>query len=344
MADRFKLSRLCLIIYASMLIGSIIPVYAQEPETAESGLSQEELMKKLQENLKEAEARDKKYEKQIADLSNQIDRLKKKSEVAKAEQEILLQQQTIDSLRTVIQEDAVKNASLVSDCETLRDSVSFLKRELQSLAAFRKAYLLNLFKESEQYLKKPYSEISVDQLKTLKDNLSEYASDKEVAKALTEIDDAIENKGYVADMQTALSTPFNREAINKARASFSKLKERQKDFSNEQWNEFDTLDKYLSRYYASTVAFQTIIEKNNSIISQYGGNSSSSTLKDDCVEEIREVFKPYEEREISKGICNIPYLKSRFETYRKWVLSNPLNKNKEITAIESEIMSLNPTK
>lgn len=328
----------------AVLYGIATPAYAQDLYSTDTIPSQEELLKSLQMLQEEFDSQKKHYEKQIATLEDKLVRLKNKSELAKADEEIVRLNHTIDSLVTVSLADKEKIYALTNECQSKQDSISALTEELEPLLIFRKAYLVNLFKESEEYLKLPYSQISIERLDALKANLSEYSSDKDVSRAISLINDAIAYKGYVIDMETAISSPYNRMDIEKARASFTKLKNKKNIFSTAQWEEFDNLDKYLSRYNLSLIAFQKIIEKDNAIISQYGDGSASPTLRNDCIDEIKEVFKPYEEKEIGKGINSIPYLKVRFDKYRKWAMTNPLTKNKEIETIESEIMTLKPSK
>lgn len=333
-----------IILTIAVLCGFALQTYAQDFDSTDTIPSQEELMKSLQKLQEEYDSQKKQYEKQIATLEDKLERLKNKSELAKADEEIARLNHTIDSLANVSLADNEKIIALTNECQSKQDSISALTEELEPLLVFRKAYLVNLFKESEEYLKLPYSQINIERLNVLKDNLSEYSSDKDVSRAISLINDAIAYKGYVTDMESAISSPYNRSNIEKARSSFTKLKNKKSVFSLAQWEEFDNLDKYLSRYNLSLITFQTIIEKNDAIVSQYGGVSASPTLRNDCIDEIKEVFKPYEEKEIGKGINSIPYLRSRFEKYRKWAMSNPLSKSKEIETIESEIMILKPTK
>lgn len=333
-----------IILTIAVLCGFALPTYAQAFDFTDTIPSQEELMKSLQKLQEEFDSQKKQYEKQIATLEDKLGRLKNKSELAKADEEIVRLNHTIDSLTNVSLADNEKIIALTNECQSKQDSISALTEELEPLLVFRKAYLVNLFKESEEYLRLPYSQINIERLNALKDNLSEYSSDKDVSQAISLINDAIAYKGYVTDMESAISSPYNRSHIEKARSSFTKLKNKRSVFSLAQWEEFDNLDKYLSRYNLSLITFQTIIEKNNAIVSQYGGVSASPTLMNDCIDEIKEVIKPFEGKEIGKGINSIPYLRSRFEKYRKWAMSNPLSKSKEIETIESEIMILKPTK
>ena len=322
-----------IILTIAVLCGFALPTYAQAFDFTDTIPSQEELMKSLQKLQEEFDSQKKQYEKQIATLEDKLGRLKNKSELAKADEEIVRLNHTIDSLTNVSLADNEKIIALTNECQSKQDSISALTEELEPLLVFRKAY---------QRL--PYSQINIERLNALKDNLSEYSSDKDVSQAISLINDAIAYKGYVTDMESAISSPYNRSHIEKARSSFTKLKNKRSVFSLAQWEEFDNLDKYLSRYNLSLITFQTIIEKNNAIVSQYGGVSASPTLMNDCIDEIKEVIKPFEGKEIGKGINSIPYLRSRFEKYRKWAMSNPLSKSKEIETIESEIMILKPTK
>lgn len=317
--------------------------YAQRLESTDAILNQKELWEKLQNLQEDFDARQKKYEKEINSLNEKLNSKNNKSELAKANKRIISLNHTIDSLNNVILSDKELISKLTDEYQVKQDSISLLKAELQPLLVFRKAFVMNLFKKQEEYLKLPYSQISIDKLNKLKDTLSEYSSDKEVSIAISSIDKAILNKNYMTQMELAIESPFDIPAINKARAIFTKLENNKIEFSDAQWAEFHTLDKYLSRYYPSANAFQTMIQKNNEIIDQYEAGAVSTIVRDDCIDEIKAVFNLYEAKEISKGINVIPYLKSRFDEYRKWATSNPFKKGKNISDIESEIMNLKLT-
>lgn len=322
-----------ILLTVAVLWGIANPIYAQRLESTDSIPDQKELWKEFQKLQKDYNA----LQKDIASLQDKLNK-------DKANKRIISLNQTIDSLNNVILSDKELISKLTDEYQVKQDSIYLLNAELQPLLVFRKAFVMNLFKESEEYLKLPYSQISTEKLNQLKDNLSEYSSDKEVRIAISSIDKAILNASYMTEMKLALESPFDIPVIIKARELFTNLKSKKKDFSDAQWKEFETLDKYLSRYYSSVKAFQTMIKKNNGIIDQYGAGSLSTTLRDDCIEEIKTVFNQYEEKEIRKGINVIPYLKSRFEEYRKWAVSNPLNKKDNIIRIESEILKLKLTR
>lgn len=331
-----------IILAIAILFSIALTTYAQDSDSADTIPSQEELLKSLQTLQEEFNSQKKQYEKKIATLEDKLERHKDKSELAKAEEERL--KNTIDSLANVSSADKKKIDTLTNECQSKHDSISALTEELESLQDIKKAYLVNLIKESEEYLKLLYSQISIERLNDMKDNLSEYSSDKDVSRAISLIKDAIAYKGYVTEMETAISSPFKYSDILNVASRYKKLESKKSIFSPAQWEEIYNLNKYLSRYNVSLITFQTIIEKDDAIISQYEGGSDSPTLKKDCIDEIKEVFKPYEEKEIKMGINSIPYLKSRFEKYRKWAMSNPLNKSNEIDKIKYEIMILKPEK
>lgn len=335
-----KVSFKHIILAVAVICSMDLPAYSQcyDYDSIKGLPSREELLGSLKMAEKNYAAHRDQYEKQIATLQEMLRHTKNKSGLAKTDGGTARLNHTIDSLTNVSLADKREIELLKNECQSKHDTILSLKAELEPLLVFRKAYLVNLFKESEDYLKLPYSQISLERLNALKDKLSEYSADREVANAISSIDKTIANKGYVTSMERAISTPYNRAEIEKARSSFKKL--RKSDYSPAQWEELDNLDKYLSRYNLSLITFQTIIKKDNEIISTFGGGSQ--TQRKDCIDEIKEVFKPYEEREIGKGINSVPYLKSRFETYRKWAMSNPLAKSQEIERIEEEIMILKP--
>lgn len=336
---------------AAVLALTLSPLMAQDnPED-----SQEELLKKIvalqEENRalqdksealeKESEKLKADYDKQIENLNKQIDKLKDKSELGKANSLNHELSSKVDSLK----EDEVKYrqqiTALNSKVATLNDSLKDLNQQLADMAMFRKAFLMNQFKEADSYLQRPYSMIDMADLSRLRSSLREYSKDPEVRAALQNLDKAIGYKNNVSDMTLAINSPFDVQKIVKARNAFKQLSNNKADFSPEQWEEFDNLDIYLSRYNNAVAAFQQIINKINSTIETFGGDLSSPVLMEDCIQQINQVIAPYQEKDIPDRIYVIPYLKDRFDTYRKWATTSPGKKNPEILSIETEILNVN---
>jgi hypothetical protein len=315
--------------------------YAENKESTDTLLPKAELMKQIDRLKKDAEEQKKKYDKEIADLDSKLKRLKDKSQLVKAETERDFLKHRVDSLTKVSVKDQERITSLQSEVESLQNSIDSLIEEYKPMVAFKKEFLKDKFEKSQDYMNRPYSKISVEKLNELKGELAEYSADKDVNRQIKTIDNAIRKKGYVTDMVNVISSPFTQAGIIKARKSFFELQNRKKEFSPAQWAELDTLDIYVSRYNESVIIFQKIIKQCNSIISEFDG-SSGSVLTRDCIEQVGEVLKSHEGKDIDERINVIPYLKPRFEKYRKWVLSKPLNKNDEIKTIESEILTLKP--
>ena len=77
------------------------------------------------------------YEKQIATLEDKLARLKNKSELAKADDEIVRLNHSIDSLAKVSLADKGKIIALTNECQSKQDSISALTEELKPLLVFR---------------------------------------------------------------------------------------------------------------------------------------------------------------------------------------------------------------
>lgn len=331
-----------LLFIVAALMGSVPDAYAKNEESADTLRSKAELVKQINRLKKDYEEQKKKYDKEIEDLNSDMKRLKDKSQLVKAETERDSLKQKVDSLTKVSVKDQERISSLTKECESRQNSLDSLIEAYKPMVAFRKEFLKDKFKKSQDYMELPYSKISVEKLNELKGELAEYSADKEVTRQIETIDNAIAKKGYVTEMVEAISSPYNAGKVNKARALFTKLQNNKTDYSREQWAELDTLDMYLSRYEISWKTFQTIIEQNNAIIAKSGVGSSNEVLRDDCIKKVKTVFESCDSRIIEKGIGMIPYLKPRFEKYKEWVLKDPLNKKKEIETIETEILTLKP--
>lgn len=275
----------------------------------------------------------------IAKLELQNKELKGKKEITDRDNKINVLRQDSILLRDRIAKDSIKIVELNLLAKGLKGSLDSIKVELAALQMFKKDFALNLFRGSKEYLQFPYSRIESNRLDEMMAELEPYKADKDVQSAIKAIEDAKVYKGEMTAMEKVLSEPFDANAVKIARSKFTRFKSKRNKFSELQWEEFDLMDQYLSRYAPSVDAFQKIIKGINQVISQYGGYSSATAQKD-CIEEIKVVFKPYEDREIKRGIMVIPYLTQRFDKYNKWVLSNPLTPSKDIQQIETEILTL----
>lgn len=315
-----------ILIVAALMVATTQHVFSQENKEEWINLKLQQRPERLAEEL---------YENMISFEKQKKEIRKLKAEVAK-----------VDSLQNKIIEDSITLADNFSEIEMLTDSIDSLNEEMEPLRQYRKKYLIAEFENLRNYLALPYSKIDMDKLNKWKEDFSEFSKDKKVIAKIAEIDRAIENKNNVIEMENAINTPYDVKQIKKARDSFKKLETRKKTFSEAQWEEFDNLDIYLSRYKPSVKAFQDIIQKVNSIVSEYTDNGNlnviSQTAKSRIVGLISEVFTPYEDREIKLGIYSIPYLKDRFEKYRKWATENPFKKDPQIEKIIDDIMNLNP--
>lgn len=315
-----------ILIVAALMVATTQHVFSQENKEEWINLKLQQRPERLAEEL---------YENMISFEKQKKEIRKLKAEVAK-----------VDSLQNKIIEDSITLADNFSEIEMLTDSIDSLNEEMEPLRQYRKKYLIAEFENLRNYLALPYSKIDMDKLNQWKEDFSEFSKDKKVIAKIAEIDRAIENKNNVIEMENAINTPYDVKQIKKARDSFKKLETRKKTFSEAQWEEFDNLDIYLSRYKPSVKAFQDIIQKVNSIVSEYTDNGNlnviSQTAKSRIISLISEVFTPYEDREIKLGIYSIPYLKDRFEKYRKWATENPFKKDRKIEQIIDDIMNLNP--
>lgn len=322
--------------------GILGEIKAQEKESMMQSPTIESLIRQLDSLQRVRDAEKLKFEKEIKQLNSQIDKLKTKSGVTKSEERIKTLNSKIDSMSSRLRDDSVIFNAQNTKINQLRDSLVILSNDLQALEVFRKPFLMNLFEESEEYMRLPYSKIDANKLIDLRNGLSPYEADTEVSKAISRINTAMKYKEEVISLTDGITTAYDAHRIAKARNGFKILEMHKKEFSPAQWGEFDELDKFLSRYKPSLIAFQSIINEINKCIDPYSG-AENERARRDCIEDIKNVFIPYQKKEIELGINNIPYLRSRFEKYQKWATSNPLKKGEDIKTIESEILNLKIT-
>lgn len=313
-----------ILIVAALMVATTQHVFSQENKEEWINLKLRQRPERLAEEL---------YENMISFEKQKKEIRKLKAEVAK-----------VDSLQNKIIEDSITLADNFSEIEMLTDSIDSLNEEMEPLRQYRKKYLIAEFENLGNYLERPYSKIDMDKLKQWRKDFSEFSKDKEVTAKIKEIDRAIKNKNNVIEMENAINTPYDEKQIIKARDRFKELETIKKTFSEAQWEEFDNLDIYLSRYIRGARLFKSIItEINDTIIPQYNnGNIDNKTIIDDCITEINSCLRKYNEEDFKKYIFVIPYLKDRFEKYRKWATKNPFKKDRQIEQIIDDIMNLNP--
>lgn len=278
-------------------------------------------------------------------LADEVKRLKSKSAVAKAEEKNKELMMRIDSMQHVCADYQERMSLYAEQLDAARDTMAAMQHDLDNMMVFRKDFLLNLFRESEEYLSTPYGTMSLARLEDMKSGLEVYGTDPEVKNAIRKIDTAMGYKRTYDSMKAVVDMPLDVLKIREARKTFMNLEALQKKtkcFSVSQWEELDSLDISLSVYNEGALLFQSLIARILEITSQYSADVPQ--IRQDCIKRIRaEVLDHIPERTL-KIMEAVPYLKPRYERFVKWAVTNPIIQTQEIKTIIEEISVLKPTK
>lgn len=257
----------------------------------------------------------------------------KKLEESTNKKNIEIKQCKIDSLHNHI----ILLDSIMLDRQSLierlrKDSIAhaeYLKRFEPFVAEFTKKTLLS----KRSYLERLYSNMPLETLDSLRQQVSVFAADSIVKNLLVEIESVIVNKRLYLRADSVLNQPLNATDVYIARDEIEQLKGK---ISERQFAEFDSLDISLSRYADGVLKFNEFIEHINDDtdvkdyrekIKEAGIDEKDREIyRENSLEIIKEIAAKdiIDSKVYNKYFDRIPFLKELFDKYMKSLDSNPL--------------------
>lgn len=238
---------------------------------------------------------------------------------------------TADSLTI----DSLRHAN-----DSLRQTVDSLQRELSDLSQFRAEFIKDRLLRQSPDLGKPFSQSDAAEIDAYILRLTPFTGNEEIDQQLARVE---RYKQYLTLYRTyalLLQMPFARQGITDATTDITKnLKPLVgSNLTEAQFNDFDTLAIYMSRYYPGAKDFQALIHDVDAKLKNYKGNTDEAS-RDFCRVLVQKVLAQYEET-VQKRIMPIPYLRQRYDVYTASLRDNPLRLTKEAEQAVSDINNL----
>ncbi|MBR1449348.1 MAG: hypothetical protein IJ588_11470 [Prevotella sp.] len=238
---------------------------------------------------------------------------------------------TADSLTI----DSLRHAN-----DSLRQTVDSLQRELSDLSQFRTEFIKDRLLRQSPDLQKPFSQSDAAEIDAYILRLTPFKGNQEIDEQLARVETYKQYLTLYHHYSRLLQMPFARQGITDATTDITKnLKGKAgSELTEAQFNDFDTLAIYMSRYYPGAKDFQALIRDVDAKLKNYKGNTDEAS-RDFCRELVQKVLAQYEET-VQKRIMNIPYLRQRYDVYTASLLANPLSLTKDAGDAVSDINNL----
>lgn len=212
----------------------------------------------------------------------------------------------------------------------LKDIVSKLgakNHQRENLCKIKENVSNQIIAENNDYLERPFAEMTLPELSAIKSNCKQFTSDAKVNAFVGKIDKVIKNKELYDNMVSVVSSAYNKNNVEKALASVSQI-----DGTNMlQQKEIAKLKAQMTSFAEGLAAFKEFIKRLNDM--RNGVNYSMEFFQTDS----KQIMSKNDlGKRINDKLIRVPYLKKKFEEFMTEFKKNP-NKHYEV---EKEILGL----
>ena len=275
-------------------------------------------IKSLDKKLQKANISLQKQQKQLEKLQLDKDQ-EKETALLNRQQEL---QAKLDNLK-------YENDYLEQEIDSLKQSLGETSKNLEELEGIKQGVAEDFVNKNEPYLENLLSKMNIDNLQQLHEKCDSYQGDRNVKSFSKKLEHVLECKEIFDAADAVDHQPFDREAINNALKSMSKLNH----LSDPQAEEVENLRKQLASFETGLIAFKDFI-------TQFQKKRKAITSSQDVGSEVERIRKKKNEDgktmawRIENEISQIPYLKKKFDQYMKAIQANP----KKVPDVENEIL------
>lgn len=319
------------LLFLLLLSSFAIPAKGQEPEKTNQ---------KLQTEIEALRAEAASLQAQLIEWTTKVSASAKQLEVLTRSvtmRDVIMLRETVDSLeqKHLLMEDSIQ--ALDAQIRKAEENVQVLQGKLEGMKEYsarlnkeqKQRQMQELLAQNNDYLNLRFSKMSMERLKAMKDSLHEFGEQKGFAQYKEHLAFAMKYKpvydmawGCVADGEKLDSIGWLRSIFFEKLLS-SPLKDK---MTREQFQEMDSMDIKLSRFFGGINKLKEIVKTVNS----YRNQSDWDKIKAyrDEVERSAESQRYFEV---------IPFLKDLLEKYWKKLEEDPL---KTLTEAEEKINKL----
>ena len=243
------------------------------------------------------------------------------------------------------------NQRLLRERDNLIAELSRVENELGEMGVYNAIrsdqLLVERYERDKALLSRKYSQIPAQELQRLSNGAKEYVKMKDYDNYKKMLQSAVTYKAFYDEAMQALSVAYTKK-VDKLRPRLNPiyiLRDRKVSLStigmnDRQFQELDSLDKFLARFDEGLLLLQKLIRQVNSdpiVISCR--QSKDPSRKTECSNAISKYIVPSKKNglkeTIDKYFTFIPYLKKHFNDYIDQLKNSPLDN----TTIEQEILN-----
>lgn len=228
-------------------------------------------------------------------------------------------------LKTILGEEKEK-ALLESQLQEINGKLDARINQRENLVKIKDNVSNQIVEENKEYLERPFSEMNVSELKSIKSKCQKFATDAKVNAFVAKIDHVIKNKEFYDNMVNVLNTAYKKFDVDRALASVAQIKGTNK----QQEQEIIELKTQMTLFPEGLAAFKEFIAKLNEM--RNGVNYSMDYYQTDSKQILS---KNNLGNRIENQLKRVPYLNKKFEEFLNAFKAAP-NKHSNV---ETEILN-----
>lgn len=277
-----------------------------------TGADNSKLTKKIDSKRKVLESKEAEYTKLI------------NSPAYKKLQDLHDEQKKLESQIATLADDTLNVFSSISNLE---NQIKQLSGNVEELESIKTDVRNQLVEENQSTLKKPFSQLTLDELNTIKTKCSKYSTDQKINALIGEAENVLNNKRIYDEAILIINSKFNKSNLVRINQKIANMK----DINSAQQSEINAVRGKLSHFEPGMLVFKEFIVKLNKC-----RDGATNYSKDDLKDDLKRIFAKDNLRErIESEIFLVPYLAKTFNEYINTIKAKPMSHPE----IETEILN-----
>ena len=231
----------------------------------------------------------------------------------------------LNQLEAQVASLSADTVSLSSKIISTESQISQLRGNVAELESIKENVSNQLIDENASILEKPFSQLTIEELSSIKSKCSRYSTDQKINALLVRTEKVMINKLIYDDAIRILNSKYNKGDLMRISERLINVKET----NSIQHSEISHLRSLLAQYEPGMATFKLFIQELNR--RREGATTYSS---EDLIHDLSAVKKKLQEK-IETDIIQVPYLEKAYNEYLKAVYETPMSH----PAIETEILN-----
>lgn len=213
-----------------------------------------------------------------------------------------------EQLLKAIETEEKEKALLESQLQEIDSKLDNRNHQRENLGKIKDNVTNQIITENQGYLSRPFSEMNLSELISIKEKCQKYTTDVKVNAFVAKIDNVIKNKKLYDNMFLVVNSSYKKNDVDRALASTNQIK----SANSLQMKEINDLKTQLSLFPDGLAAFKEFISKLNEM--RNGVNYSMEYYQTDSKQILS---KNNLESRIETKLKKVPYLNKKFEEFMK---------------------------